>query len=324
MATVNQDDLHAEIASVGINPMATRYLAKIYYRQLVGRAAGVPAGGGESSRDNVACHSVDWLHPRVIWAVTAGGDDGAVSPLLDSVGAGTHGDMTAQDSVPPTVEYLPGADAEPWVRQSVQMLQQDINRVDSSQRLALSAPLARASCAVVDQATTILCRIWPEAGDEFRTLVRAIVYVEGTAFKSATIESAFGAIYASNASLGSVPAAVEMLLHETGHHALYLRNFFTRFVTNGSSLAAHPLRKDPRPIAGVVHSAHVLARMATGLARWAGETDAPEEVHERRAAAEQRLSQSLDVLESKAQWTQAGETYFADLKKHANELASMG
>ncbi|WP_225837715.1 hypothetical protein [Streptomyces sp. NK08204] len=37
--------------------------------------------------------------------------------------------------------------------------------------------------------------------------------------------------------------------------------------TNGDAMVTHPLRPEPRPVAGAVHAAHVLARMTYGLAR---------------------------------------------------------
>ena len=92
------------------------------------------------------------------------------------------------------------------------------------------------------------------------------------------------------------------------------RGPFARFVVNGADMAGHPLRADPRPVSGVVHSAHALARMATGLTRWANEPDAPDEVLHRRDVAVRDLSEALDTLAGKAEWTAAGEKYFAALR----------
>ena len=237
-------------------------------------------------------------------------------------GADTTDAMYTVDGGPPRppLEHLPQRDNAPWLEESVRFIEQDLRTVDEAQWLTLSRQLAQNSRPHVDQAVNVLARVWPEAAQEFRTLVQSIVYVDGAVFRSATVQQTFGAIYAAPLALGSVAAAFETLLHETGHHALYLRNSFAPFVLNGSALASHPLRPDPRPIFGVLHSAHVLARMATGLHRWTLDAGAPDEAHQRRGEALKNLSQSLDILGREAEWTTQGMDYFDDLRACEDSL----
>ncbi|PPK65232.1 HEXXH motif-containing putative peptide modification protein [Actinokineospora auranticolor] len=312
MPSAAEEYLRNQLTSFEINQNATAALATVYHRRLGRRLwarlaeQGTPPGGPDGWR------RLTWLHPSVVRMVTVGPVDAG------ALGAGTY--TVVGGPARPPLEHLPERDGVPWLEESVRYLEHDIRAVDDAQSLTLSRRLARSARPHVDQAVEVLARVWPAAAREFRTLVRSIVYVDGTVFRSATVEQTYGAIYAAPRSLGSVAAAFEMLLHETGHHALYLRNSFGPFVLNGAALASHPLRPDPRPIFGVLHSAHVLARMATGLHRWTAEADAPDEAHERRERALGNLAQSLDILDRQAEWTAQGADYFTDLRACADSL----
>ncbi|MFK8906826.1 aKG-HExxH-type peptide beta-hydroxylase [Streptomyces sp. YS-3] len=226
----------------------------------------------------------------------------------------------------PPLEYLaPDAPLYPdWCQWGIQQLLTDIQRTrgpDDAADAEFSTPDMKEGVAHLEGARETLRRVWPEAALEMDLLIRVIVYVQGGAFRSGTLRQTFGAIYLGTASIESTPAAFEALLHETGHHALYLRNHFETFVTNGDAMVSHALRPEPRPVAGAVHAAHVLARMTYGLARWATEPSAPPEVSERRDQALRRLKETIAALEPVAEWTESGRLYFDDLLKWEQELA---
>jgi hypothetical protein len=289
----------------------------VYHRRLARRLWTSLADQGTPPDGPNGWRQVTWLHPRAVRMATVGPVDAQALRAADANGA-----LYTVDGGPPRppLEQLPQRDDAPWLEESVRYLEQDLRTVNDAQSLTPSRQLVRSSRPHVDQAVDVLARVWPEAAQEFRTLVQSMVYMDGTVFRSATVQQTFGAIYVAPLSVGSVAAAFETLLHETGHHALYLRNSFAPFVRNGSAMAAHPLRPDPRPIFGVVHSAHVLARMATGLHRWTVDADAPDEAHQRRDEALKNFSQSLDILGRKAEWTAQGMDYFKDLRACEDSL----
>jgi hypothetical protein len=319
VSVIVAEKVRAQITSFDIDPAATRQLARIYYGRVAERLWKNRQADGERAGESEPWHEVEGLHPRLVYAARTGeGSD----PGFDLAAAVANKDVILSNSIPPPVRHVPDGEVEPWVRESVAALERNVKEVDSTQTLRLSEELAHASRDTVDDAAVILRRVWPEAAEEFATLIRSIIYVEAQGFGSASLQKTFGAIYTSADYVGDAPAAFEMLLHETGHHALYLRNSFARFVTNGSDIATHALRSDARPIAGVMHSTHASARMAVGLARWARQPDAPQEVRQRRDAALDAFSQSLDVLDAKAEWTEAGGRYFAELRACEAELTS--
>lgn len=317
MTSSAEEYLRSQLTSFDIRPDATAALATVYHRRLARRLWTCLADQGTPPDGPDGWRRLTWLHPRAVRMATVGPVDGGA---LRAVAA--NGAMYTVDGGPPRppLEHLPQRADAPWLKESVRHLEQDVRSVDDAQSLTLSRQLAESSRPHVDQAVDVLARVWPEAAQEFRALVQSIVYVDGTVFRSATDQNTFGVIYVAPRSLGSVAAAFETLLHETGHHALYLRNSFAPFVLNGSALASHPLRPDPRPIFGVLHSAHVLARMATGLHRWTEDVGAPDEAHQRRDEAVKNLSQSLDILGREAEWTSQGMDYFEDLRACEDSL----
>lgn len=313
MSTGTSIDLHGQISAVEADPRAVRRLAEIYHHSLAERlAARIPVSfGADPSR-------VTWLHPRVVRAVrVAERDPERFAPMIGDVLAG----LAAGAGTPPPREHLPGGDAGSWYLEDLAGLASDVRKVDDSYGLRPAAGSVERYTAWVEEAAGILARVWPQAAVELDALVRVVVYVEGAGFRSATLRGSFGAVYAGTGFLDGVPACFEMLLHEAGHHSLYLRNAFQVFVTNAAEVASHPLRPDPRPIGGIVHAAHVLCRMTTGLAKWSREPDAPAEARARRDDAFDRFSRTLGVLRERARWTPAGERYFAGLLAREAALA---
>ncbi|GHE43423.1 hypothetical protein GCM10018785_11200 [Streptomyces longispororuber] len=301
-----------EVVRVGITPAGTMSLVRSHHRDVLGRLAPVlPPGPGP------ACS-----HPGLVWAATRTPTGGGTAPAGVAELARS---LTGAGSMPPLEHLTPGGTSPvpEWCRWGADQLLADIRRTSGAGDADFGAPDPTQGIAHLEAARDTLRTVWPEAALESDLLVRVIVYVQGGAFRSATLRQTFGAVYLGTSSVASIPAAFEALLHETGHHALYLRNFFAPFVTNGDVLISHPLRPDPRPVSGAVHAAHVLARMAYGLTRWAAaEPAAPPEVTARRDDALHRLRGTIEALEPAAEWTDEGRRYFDDLLRWEKELTA--
>lgn len=299
--------LEEQLVSLAIQPESLITLLRIYNRgvlRLLGRRAAVNSAGLRPAEP------MSWLHPRVVWQARYGLEHGSVSisePLPAADGS-PHQSYPAQ-------EHVAAGAGDAWIAWAVSNLQTYAGSVDGGIRLRLASMPIEQLRAPVDDATAILWRVWPGALLENQILIRAFVYIEGGDFRSATFEDILGAAMVGTGSVSSVAAAFEMMLHEGGHHSLFLRNKFAEFVSNGTELAAHPLRPDPRPIKGVLHAAHVLARMATGLSYWCRDSGAPAEAVERRDDAISKLRATLAVLQDRAAWTLPGAAYFENLKR---------
>lgn len=308
----------AGAAAVGLDPALTGAWLRAYHgalaRRLVheaGRLGSVDAGAG-------GVDGVRWLHPRAVWAARVAVDRPDLVGALDGPAVGA---MLAQGrGAAPPLEHI-GADRdEPWSRWGVDRLAVQVNQFGPQAPLRLAAVPLGTRQANVDQALALLADLWPEAATEFHLQVRAVVHVDGGWSESATADELFGAIFLGERHDDSVAAAFEMAVHESAHLALVLRNRFQPFVTNGTEMARHPLRPDLRPISGAVHAAYALARMATGLARWRDERDAPAEVALRADVALENLLGTMGVLRERAAWTHAGRAWFTRLEQHAEVL----
>lgn len=266
------------------------------------------------------------LHPGLVWEATrAPAGSGPAHPAETAAARERVADLLRRQTpgvLMPALEHIEGGThpCPDWCRHGIEELLADVQRLTGAGADRFGAPDMAEATGQVASAREILRRVWPEAVLEMDLLIRVIVYVRAGPFRSGTLRQTFGAIYLGTESIQSTPAAFEALLHETGHHSLYLRNTFETFLLNGDTLVTHSLRPEPRPVAGAVHAAHVLARMAYGLTRWAAQEAAPPEVRERRDNALERLHRTVEALKPIAEWTDRGRSYFDDLLTWEREL----
>lgn len=307
------DVLGAEVVSPGIDPAATGRLARTFHRTLAGRLADRLHGTAETALD------VNRLTPRSVWLATAVAPD---RDLTAEEAGWVERDLAVAGPAlrPPPLDLPDDRTADAWHRDTVAGVQAKMRDVNDESTLRLSRrPRADMQARMAD-ALGVLASVWPEAAVEFDLLTRSVVLLENTEL-SASQDQTFGVIFASVDYLRTTPGTVEVLLHETGHHSLFLRQAFAAYVTNPDDVVSHPLRPDPRPISGTVHAGHVLYRMAEGMRRWSeqpGPTDP--EVLQRRDNAVTKLLATMDVLDVRARWTPAGATWFADLQASADRL----
>lgn len=312
------ETFHDQIVAADIDPRVSSSLTVAYYQALARRLVHEAERLGWAAPGSADPGDVRWLHPGAVWAARIAARDPA---LLDGQAVPVRAMLDEGRGPAPVLEHVGAGTAERWVGWGVENLASYAQRIDVDDRLRLAPVPLGDRRRHVDEALAVLADVWPEAAVEFHSYVRSIVHVQGAMFGSASFDEVFGAVFVGDRYLDTVPAAFEMVLHEGGHHALFLRARFEPFVTNGDEMAMHPLRDDPRPISGTLHAAYVLARMATGLARWRdGDPDAPAEVAERAEQCRADLCTTIAVLGDKAAWTDAGRAWFARLEDRAGAL----
>jgi HEXXH motif-containing protein len=305
-------------AAVGLDPGRTAAWLRAYHGALAVRLVHQATRLGWADTGAGRAYGVRSLHPRAVWAARVAVEQ----PDLVADGGLPVSDLLAASRTPSAAPEHVGADRdEPWARWGVATVDAQVTQLWPQPPMRLAAAPLGSRRTNVDRALAVLYRVWPEAATELRLQVRAVVHVEGGGFRSATADEVFGAVFVGERYNDSVPAAFEMLVHESAHLALVLRRRFQPFVTNGADLAGHPLRPDPRPVSGTVHAAYALARMATGLALWRDEGGAPAEVARRAEESLANLVGAVAVLREKAAWTDEGRAWFARLEQHTEEVA---
>ena len=128
--------------------------------------------------------------------------------------------------------------------------------------------------ARVDAAFDLLDRGFPEMSAEIRELLREIVIAQGPddpkalTFDGASSYMLWGAILLNARGQKTVMDTAQALAHESGHNLLFGFCAAGSLVGNADDeLFRSPLRRDPRPMDGVVHATYVVARMHQTVSR---------------------------------------------------------
>lgn len=126
----------------------------------------------------------------------------------------------------------------------------------------------------LDAAFALLDGGFPEMAAEVRALLSEIVVAAGPedpkaiTFDGASSYMMWGAILLNARGQKTVLDAAQALAHESGHNLLFGFSASGPLVENpDDELFSSPLRKDPRPMDGVVHATYVVARMHQTISR---------------------------------------------------------
>ncbi|KQV15802.1 MULTISPECIES: HEXXH motif-containing putative peptide modification protein [unclassified Kitasatospora] len=300
-------DLAEQVCSVGIDVTATSRIAAIYHRSLARRAVNQL---GEAQRPELEdlVRQTRRLTPAAVHSVYK---DAGSADLNDI----KHQLLKACAPAPAAV--YTGMHEQSWLREGLQEVLRSLHWDEENAATVATVlpPEVQRSLVLARQA---LRASWPEAWSEHNTLVEYLVFVQGP-MRSATLQSTFGVIYAELQEAGDPLRMFELLLHESAHHALALREQFTRFIDNPDAVGTHALRPDPRPLRGVLHAAFVMCRIAEGIRRYqhghphGGPLDGCP-LDERRAFALQSLRSALALLDEAARWTEDGAVLRTALK----------
>lgn len=201
-----------------------------------------------------------------------------------------------------------------WLDGMVATVNEDMRSAHSQGQIRLVGGDQAASARDnLTEALRLLHRVWPAAALETQLLLDAFVYVSGKDYRSGTMHRYLGCVLVGIERNDSVEAALETLLHETGHVVLYLKSSFSRYLRNPDALVQHPLRVEPRPALGALHAAISLFRVAGGFRRLHEAGRASEYADQRWADNCSNLRTVLLTLNEAAEWTAAGEEFYASL-----------
>ncbi|MCP2358223.1 HEXXH motif-containing protein [Nonomuraea thailandensis] len=211
-------------------------------------------------------------------------------------------------SVPPLC-----SDSPEWLADVLPAVLGELAEAGLSPRVALGSPttaLARSWTAGHE----LLRRVWPEGWQEMTTVLTVGVLLDGPHFSSGSAATTFGAIYANPRSLRTPQDVMQILVHESAHHVLWLKENLRPFLLNPDDKANSPLRQDERLLRGVFHAAFVLARLALtadALIQRIGD-DGP--LTEPLPDLVQKLGEALATLEARARFTSEGRALCDDMQ----------
>ncbi|MDZ4737523.1 MAG: HEXXH motif-containing putative peptide modification protein [Rhodospirillaceae bacterium] len=124
----------------------------------------------------------------------------------------------------------------------------------------------------IETAFGMLDRATPDLSNEIRALIRQIVLAVGpdepgaTVFDGASSFMLWGAVVLNADSYQNDLDMVQVLAHESGHNLLFGLCADGPLIENDDAERySSPVRRDPRPMDGIVHAAFVIARMHQSL-----------------------------------------------------------
>lgn len=171
--------------------------------------------------------------------------------------------------------------------------------------------------SLVTEARGLLTETNPALLDEIDTLGHQIVLATNASggFGGAATVFLWGAVVLNPARVPDRVTLVEGLAHETAHALLFGMTLGADLTTNDpAERYTSPLRRDPRPIEGIVHATYVLARMnyALMVLRGAQGLKDSEQMLIANKLAHNRLSYEagLGVVLAHARFTSEGEAIF--------------
>ncbi|MEV5648098.1 HEXXH motif-containing putative peptide modification protein [Nocardia sp. NPDC052254] len=305
-------DLADPVCSAGVDTAATEELAAAYHRSLARLLVNQLDRASRPGMHDLI-RPVRRLTPATVYSAYKGanGDPDEVTRHLRAAAA--LGPATVYDGPHDSV----------WLRGGLQQALRSLDWGDEEIGTVVTE-LPGEVRAALESARQALRICWPEAWAEHNTLIHHLVFTRAP-LRSATVQTTFGAVYAEVEEAADPLRTYELLLHESAHHALALREQFTRFLDNPDAVGTHALRPDPRPLRGVLHAAFVMCRIADGITRYrqhhpsGGPLDGCP-LRERRQFAMGSLHAALNVLDASAHWTEDGRALRGSLKEYAARL----
>lgn len=167
------------------------------------------------------------------------------------------------------------------------------------------------------QAETIISELEPAMWHEIEIYVSHIKLFLGKALESVTSPRYFGAIYLRLPSQEEDPIAyyISTVLHETAHLHLFAMMSGDKLVLNTENeLFASPLRKDKRPMTGILHATFVLSRMIRFFRKYVACFEVGEATLNMLLKSENLFSEGIETIRQNARLTEAGTSLFNSLE----------
>lgn len=212
----------------------------------------------------------------------------------------------------------------PWVKGALYAMAEEIGRdMEQDPQVSLGNNLDKSSEQQLLEALDILHVIWPEAAQQIEVLVQEVVWFSAPKFWSGSSPYAFGAIFINPKPHWTVPYFVDTLLHESGHLSLMIKQTRDPLLENPYAKSASPLRKDLRPLIGILHATFVLIRICTGLKKYTSYKDLPNQGDANQLLMNyfSRIENALETLSINAKWTDSGKSLFNDMKNKYDNLS---
>ena len=164
---------------------------------------------------------------------------------------------------------------------------------------------------------------WPEMRQLTDCLLTHICFLKSDYFESGCMMGSFGAVYLSPSDYWTFDYFIEVLVHEVSHLQMMIYEKNYSFVINTGEISDSPLRKDLRPMLGVLHAVLALVRMAEVALRL---TKHPHPNQQKAVESFElnikRLKGGIEILKTRAQLTEHGKILLSSIESRKEILLS--
>lgn len=179
--------------------------------------------------------------------------------------------------------------------------------------------------ADISRAFALIEDVWPQLATEIRAYTRLVVPYASEFHSSFTEAILMGAVFLSEAAqpFSATHYTAEHLLHESSHLRLMLLLELDPLVTVAEGATFNsPVRKDPRPLWGMLMAVHAFARI-TAFHRRAHDRTGLEIHRELAWQNADLLAKGLDEIEGEptAEFTEAGKVLWAQMRAETERAA---
>ena len=183
---------------------------------------------------------------------------------------------------------------------------------------------SEADRAAFCDASCLLAGRWPEMLNELTEVVSQIVLLDGFGVNGFTDVATHGAIYVNRTRLGpddaGLPGAMRMaeaIVHEGTHNSCNAAALAKPFIADATSVSEPvmmtPLRRDPRPLTGLLQQLVVLVRSVLLYDRLLDSSGTPAPAVARRDTLRGQAGEALRVISAHTtKLTQHGRTVVTD------------
>jgi HEXXH motif-containing protein len=166
----------------------------------------------------------------------------------------------------------------------------------------------------------LIRRCWPELHREVSCLTDHFTLIEGTPFIGGSAISCLGVSFFKLRPAWSDVCYADHIVHEAAHQRLHVEFEVEPALENGAFvISASPIRRDPRPLHGVLHATFVFLRLSSFLLRVL-EVEPTLEAERRLHRHALGLYAGLEQLERHGRWTPRGGQLFSEMHTAADHV----
>jgi hypothetical protein len=166
----------------------------------------------------------------------------------------------------------------------------------------------------------MLRQIWPALYKEVVTVIDQISFIRGPRVVAGTDDQVLGHVYLNPTPEWEVLTFLDHIVHEAGHTSLFLIDKLEPALANPEGgMFPSPIRRDPRPLGGILQSTFVACRLALLFDRVV-KRDPSEDSLSRLHYHLRGLYRGMTILKRYGRFTRIGQLLFSQMQQETRRF----